>query len=62
MNLLNIIIFLPLLGALACLIVPKRQVRVVAVLASAATFLVSLGLFSTFLGGTTNTEENLGTQ
>ena len=62
MNLLNVIIFLPLLGGLACLIVPKRQVRVVAVLASAATFLVSLGLFSTFLGGTTNPEETFGTQ
>ncbi len=62
MNILTIIIFLPALGALACLLAPRRQVRMVALLATVATFLVSLTLFSTFLGGATNPEETFGTQ
>ena len=51
MNILTAIVFLPTLGALLCLFVPKRQVRLVAVLASAAAFVVSLGLFGIYTGG-----------
>ncbi len=60
MNLLTAIVFLPMLGALLCLIVPKRQVRTVAVFFSAATFLVSLLLFKTFLGGAGDEEAIFG--
>jgi len=51
MNLLTAIVFLPAVGALLCLIVPRAQVRAVAVLFSAATFVISLWLFKTFFGG-----------
>ena len=50
MNILSLIVFLPALGAILCLLVPKRYVRHVAVTASAATFLVSLYLFAIFFG------------
>ena len=51
MNLLSLIVFLPTIGALLCLFVPKRHVRTVAVLFSFVTFAVSLLLFRTFFGG-----------
>ena len=51
MNLLTLIVFLPTLGGLLCLLVPKRQVRTVAVAATLGAFLLSLPLFGTFLGG-----------
>ena len=51
MNLLTAIVFIPTVGALLCLFVPKRQVRVVAVAATLITLLVSLGLFGTFFSG-----------
>jgi len=52
MNILTITVFLPAIAALVCLFVPKVMVRVVAVVASLATFVLSLGLFATFFGGT----------
>ncbi|UCE60976.1 MAG: NADH-quinone oxidoreductase subunit M [Phycisphaerales bacterium] len=51
MNILTLIVFLPTLGALLCLFVPKSQVRAVALAASFLTFIVSLSLFGTFFGG-----------
>ncbi|MFQ5412940.1 MAG: NuoM family protein [Phycisphaerae bacterium] len=47
-HLLSIIVFLPAVGALACFLVPKDQVRKVALVATLLTFLVSLSLFGTF--------------
>ncbi len=61
MDLLTLIVFLPALGGLLCLFVPRAQVRVVAVLASLATLLVSLLLFPTFLGGAEAAESIFGT-
>jgi len=52
MNLLTLIVFLPAIGALLCLFVPRNQLRFVALLATLATFGVSLARFPTFLGGT----------
>ena len=60
MNILTLIVFLPTLGALACLVVPKRYVRGVAVAACLATFLVSLLLFRTFFGGAADSEAVFG--
>jgi NADH-quinone oxidoreductase subunit M len=54
MNTLSWLVFLPALGAVLCLLVPKRHVRVVAVLATLLTLLVSLTLFATFLGWDAN--------
>ncbi len=51
MNILTLIVFLPTIGALLCLFVPKRQVRAVAFAATLLTFIVSLSLFGTFFGG-----------
>ncbi|MBI4719597.1 MAG: NADH-quinone oxidoreductase subunit M [Planctomycetes bacterium] len=48
MDLLTLIVFLPTIGALLCLLVPKRQVRAVAVSATLATFALSLALFGSF--------------
>ena len=48
---LSLIVFLPAIGALLCLFVPKQQVRVVAVVASLLALLASLALFPTFLEG-----------
>ena len=50
--LLSLIVFLPALGAVVCLLVPKRHVRTVAVAFTLATFVFSLSLFGTFFGGT----------
>ena len=50
-SLLSWIVFLPAIGALGCLIVPRQMIRVVAVLASLLTLLLSLTLFGAFLGG-----------
>jgi len=60
MNLLTAIVFLPALGALLCLVVPKRQVRTVAVFFSAVTLLVSLWLFKTFFGASGHEEAVFG--
>jgi NADH-quinone oxidoreductase subunit M len=58
MNILSWIVFIPAIGALLCLFVPKRQVRTVAVVAALATFLVSLMLFGTYFGnGTDGSDE-----
>ena len=59
MNILTAIVFIPTLGALLCLFVPKRQVRVVAVAATLVTFLVSLILFGTIFGGEDASTENV---
>jgi len=48
-NLLNLLIFLPAVGAVLCLIVPgTRTVKVVAVATTAVVMLLSLGLFRHF--------------
>ena len=48
-NLLNWLIFLPAIAAVLCLIVPSiRAVKVIAVLATGVTLLLSLGLFQHF--------------
>ena len=62
MNILTAIIFLPTLGALLCLVVPRDQVRKIAVGFTAVTFLVSLWLFTTFLGGGADPDAVFGTQ
>jgi len=62
MNVLTLTVFLPAIGALLCLIVPKRQVRVVAVLASLVTLVVSLSLFRTFFGGAGDQTAIFGSQ
>jgi len=51
MNILTLLVFLPTLGALLCLFVPRRQVRTIAVLATLATLVASLTLFGTFFAG-----------
>ncbi len=50
-TLLSWIVFLPTLGALACLFVPKEMCRVVALLAATLAFVASLWLIPPFLGG-----------
>jgi NADH-quinone oxidoreductase subunit M len=50
MNVLSGIVFLPTIGAILCLLAPKRQARTIAVAATLLTLLLSLTLFSTFLG------------
>src|SRR3990172_4259799 len=50
-NILSWIVFIPAIGAVLCLLAPKRQARTIALLATLATLLLSLTLFSTFLGG-----------
>jgi NADH-quinone oxidoreductase subunit M len=57
MNILTLVVFLPTLGALACLVVPKRHVREVAVAVTLATFVLSLSLFGTFFAGTEGSAE-----
>ncbi|RME37853.1 MAG: NADH-quinone oxidoreductase subunit M, partial [Planctomycetota bacterium] len=49
-GLLSLLVFLPTIGALACLVAPKRAVRKIAVLTTAATLALSLVLFGTFYG------------
>ncbi len=63
MNLLTLIVFLPTIGALLCLFVPRRHCRTVAVGFSLAAFVVSLRLFATFFGGgDTTADEIFGSQ
>lgn len=64
MNVLTWTVFIPMIGAILCLFVPKRQVRTVAVVATLVTFLVSLTLFGTYFGnGTDGSDEAVfGTQ
>jgi NADH-quinone oxidoreductase subunit M len=50
-HILSWLVFLPAIGAVLCLFAPKKQVRVVALLASLLTLLLSLTLFATFLRG-----------
>ncbi|HNQ22928.1 MAG TPA: NADH-quinone oxidoreductase subunit M [Phycisphaerae bacterium] len=57
---LSLIVFLPVLGALLCLVVPKPHVRTVAVLAAGATLVVSLFLVPTFLHGGSNPADVFG--
>ena len=52
MNLLDLVLFLPLIGFLAILILPKEMSRMTAMLLSSAIFVISLGLLSPFLGDT----------
>ncbi len=48
-NLLNWLIFLPTIGAVLCLIVPgARAVKLIGVITTGATFVLSLGLFQHF--------------
>ncbi|MEO8100004.1 MAG: NADH-quinone oxidoreductase subunit M [Acidobacteriota bacterium] len=49
MNLLDIVLFLPLVGFLAILILPKETSRMSAMILSLAIFVVSLGLLSPYL-------------
>ena len=51
MNLLTWIVFLPAIGALLCLFVPRQQIKAVAVLSTLATMLISFLLFGTFFAG-----------
>ena len=51
MDILSLIVFLPMIGALLCLFAPKQHIRTIAVVAALATFVVSLFLFGTFFGG-----------
>jgi NADH-quinone oxidoreductase subunit M len=50
-NLLTWTVFLPAIGAVLCLVAPRRQVKTIAVLTTLATLVISLTLFKTFLGG-----------
>ena len=59
MNILTLIVFLPALGGLVCLVVPKRQVRTVAVTFALATFVLSLSLFGTFLASSEGSTETI---
>ncbi len=49
-HLLSWIVFIPTIGALFCLFVPKETIKWVATVACAVTLIVSLALFPTFLG------------
>jgi len=59
-NILSWTVFLPAIGGLICLVAPKKQVRTIAVLTTLATMLLSLTLFSTFLGGADDPTEVFG--
>jgi NADH-quinone oxidoreductase subunit M len=61
--LLTLIVFIPTIGALLCMFTPREHVRTVAVLATLATLLVSLGLVPTFLndGSAAQIEQVFGT-
>lgn len=50
-SLLSWIVFLPAIGAILCLFVPKGTVKWVAALACGVSLLLSLLLFGTFIGG-----------
>ncbi len=62
MDLLTLIVFLPTIGAILCMFVPKQQARVVATAATLATFVFSLLLFPTFFtdGSDEQVEEAFG--
>lgn len=62
MNILTWTVFLPAIGAAACLFVPRHLVRWVAVLTTFATFGVSLLLFGTFFGAWDDPTAVFGTQ
>jgi len=51
MDMLSFIVFFPALGALACLIAPKPWVKLIAVLCTLTTFVLSLGLFGMYFAG-----------
>ncbi len=51
MDLLTLIVFLPTLGAVACLVTPRQHIRMVALAVSFVTFVLSLTLFGTFWAG-----------
>ncbi len=53
-NLLSWIVFLPAIGALVCLFAPKQHIKVIAVITTLATLVLSLFLFPTFLAGGTD--------
>ena len=55
MSLLDIVLFLPLLGFLAILILPKEQSRMTALILSLGIFVLSLGLLSPYMGDTSPT-------
>ncbi|MCK4659693.1 MAG: NADH-quinone oxidoreductase subunit M [Phycisphaerae bacterium] len=50
-SILTWIVFLPTIGAVLCLFAPKEIVKWVAAIASAAALVLSMVLFSTFMGG-----------
>ncbi len=63
MGILTLLVFLPAIGGVVCLFVPRHQVRTVAVAFSLATLVLSLALFGTFFGGTGESAEAVfGTQ
>jgi NADH-quinone oxidoreductase subunit M len=49
--LLTLLVFSPLAGAVACMVLPKELARIVALLATIITFVLSLQLIMPFLGG-----------
>jgi NADH-quinone oxidoreductase subunit M len=51
MSLLDLVLFLPLAGFLAILVLPKESSRMAALVLSLAVFVVSLGLVGPYLGG-----------
>lgn len=62
-HILSWVVFLPTIAAVICLLVPKNVVKWVATAGTLLTFLVSLYLFSTFIGGAdeNRAEEIFGT-
>ncbi len=50
-NILSWTVFIPAIGALVCLLAPRRHVKSIALLATLVTLLLSLTLFGTFLSG-----------
>ncbi len=60
MNILSLIVFLPAVGALLCLVVPRHHVRTVANVFALVTFVLSLALFGTFLGVTDDPTQIFG--
>jgi NADH-quinone oxidoreductase subunit M len=52
-NLLDLVLFLPLLGFLAILILPKESAKMTAIALSLAIFVVSLGLAAPYMAGAT---------
>jgi NADH-quinone oxidoreductase subunit M len=54
-NLLDLVLFLPLIGFFAILILPKESSRMTAMLLSLAIFAISLGLLAPYMGETSPT-------